>query len=87
MTAGFPSFEVMEAETMVPFFQSAETSNPPRASRPFTLPSFHWGNTAGRMEISPAWDWTSVSQMPAVMPRLPSIWNGGWVVKRLGRVL
>jgi hypothetical protein len=29
----------------------------------------------------------SISHRPAVPPKLPSIWNGGWTSKRLGRVL
>lgn len=32
------------------------------------------------------WLCSSISAMPEAAPKFPSIWNGGWVSQRLGRV-
>ena len=42
--------------------------------------------SAGSRWTSPAWLCSSISATPAVPPKLPSIWNGGWRSHRLGSV-
>src|ERR1035437_1372248 len=57
----------------LPSFQSISTSTAARAWSPFTEPVGHVFGSAGRMPISPAWLWSSISAMPAVPPKFPSI--------------
>ena len=45
----------------------------PRAISPCTEPRFHFGDTAGRITSSPPWLCSSISAIPAVNPRFPSI--------------
>lgn len=56
----------------------------PRAIRPCTEPRFHFGDTAGRITSSSPWLCSSISAIPAVNPRFPSIWNGGCAQNRFG---
>ena len=48
------------------------------------VPVGHAVGSAGSRWISPAWLCTSISSMPAVTPKLPSIWNGGCASNRFG---
>ena len=72
------------AETARPFSHVMSTSSPPLAQRPRTEPAGHTGGSAGSNCTVPAWLWSSISAMPEVAPKLPSIWKGGWASKRLG---
>ena len=48
------------------------------------VPLGHADGSAGSRWISPAWLCSSISAMPAVAPKLPSIWNGGCASNRFG---
>ena len=74
------------ADWRTPPFQTISTVKPPLARKPLTSPSAHSEGKAGSRWISPACDWRSISAIPAVPPKFPSIWNGGWVSKRLSCV-
>ena len=75
------------ADLAAPECPCQTTRDRPRTRRgraaPRTLPFGHAFGSAGRRCISPAWLWRSISIMPAVTPKLPSIWNGGCASKRL----
>ena len=83
---GPPRRDRTRAWRSVPASQAMSTSKPPRARSPLTEPRGHAaaGPAAGARRR--AWLCRSISAMPAVPPKLPSIWNGGWVSKRLGSV-
>ncbi|RAO31450.1 hypothetical protein PSN13_04013 [Micromonospora saelicesensis] len=66
---------------------SVSTVTLPRARRPLTEPVGQAAGTAGSTSTTPFWLCSSISAIPAVAPKLPSIWNGGWVSNRLARVL
>ena len=59
---------------------------------PLTLPSFHTAGRAGNkwmvkgawFTLSGEWLCSNISAMPAVQPKLPSIWNGGWASNMFG---
>ena len=51
---------------------------PPRQRNPFTDPRAHTSGSAGKRCTAPAWLCTNISAIPAVQPKLPSIWKGGW---------
>lgn len=59
-----------------PSFQLMSTIRPPLALNPVTLPSVQQAGRAGSRRIYPLWLCSSISEIPAVIPRLPSIWNG-----------
>jgi hypothetical protein len=66
-----------------PFSQAISvTVTPPRARRPRTRPARQALGRAGSSSITGApsltrCDWTSISAIAAVVPKFPSIWNGG----------
>jgi hypothetical protein len=51
------------------------------------VPVGHALGKAGSRCNSPAWLCSSISQTPAVAPKLPSIWKGGHVSHMLGIML
>ena len=55
----------------------APTVYPPRPRSPCTCPLGQADGSAGRTCSSPLWLCSSISAMPEVAPKLPSIWNGG----------
>ena len=97
---GFDSVAVSVAFTSLPSFHSISTPIPPRARSPVTLPDGKAEGSAGSRLMnaaSPActgvrlvgvaygsWLCSSISAMPAVAPKLPSIWNGGCASNRFG---
>lgn len=81
-----PSLERIVALASFPFFHEMSTSKPPRAHSPFTLPVGQAFGSAGIRFISPECDCKSISAIPDVPPKLPSIWNGGQVSNMLGSV-
>ena len=58
------------------------TVTSPRALSPVTLPASQSAGIAARRSMESPWLWSSISVIPAVAPKLPSIWNGGWVSNR-----
>ncbi len=68
---------VMSSSSACPSLQSAPTVYPPRPRRPDTRPVGQADGRAGRTCSSPLWLCSSISAMPEVAPKLPSIWNGG----------
>ena len=48
----------------------------PRAVSPLNEPSFHASGRAGRTCIYPSWLCSNISAIPAVPPKLASIWKG-----------
>ena len=69
---GFPRADTTVASTSAPAFQRRPTSNPPRARRPLTSPSFHESGRAGRNDSSFSCDCRSISAIAAVIPNDPS---------------
>ena len=60
-----------------------DTSKFPRATSPLTLPDAHASGSAGSILIYPMLLCRSISATPDVIPKFPSIWNGGCVSQRL----
>src|SRR5690606_15557871 len=84
----FTSFRgTSRADPSRPSLQAMSTVTPPRARSPVTDPAGQAAGNAGSRCSSPPCDWSSISAMPAVAPKLPSIWNGGCVLHRFGSVL
>ena len=79
------SVDRIVALASLPSFHAMSTANPPRARKPLTLPVGQAFGSAGSNSISPAWLCSSISAMPAVPPKLPSIWNGGCERRRRPR--
>gem|GEM_PF-6114765 len=73
-----PTEELIFAHASCPSFHAISTVKPPRAFNPETLPSAQPEGRAGNRWMAPVWLCTSISATPAVYPKLPSIWNGGW---------
>ncbi|KAK5635508.1 hypothetical protein RRF57_011220 [Xylaria bambusicola] len=69
-----PLFEVTVAVLKLPFAHWVSTIKPPRAVSPFKLPVGIALGRAGRMWM-PAWLCNSISVIPLVKPKLPSIWK------------
>ena len=69
-----------------PSRQVMSTVRSPRARSPRTEPSGQAAAGRAGRRAPPRWLCSSISAIPAVAPKLPSIWNGGWVSHRLGRV-
>ncbi len=61
---------------------ATSTVTSPRARRPVTEPDFHTAGSAGSTSMVSCWLWSSISAIPEVAPKFPSIWNGGWVSHR-----
>src|SRR5690554_276044 len=76
----------MVSPVTLPLLHVASTSKLPRALIPLKLPLAHASGSDGNTSMYPPWLCSSISVIPAVDPKLPSIWNGGWVSNRLGRV-
>ena len=55
-------------------------AGPSRARRPVTRPLDRTRGSARRSAISPSWLCRSISAMPAVTPKLPSICIGGFAI-------
>ena len=75
------------AEAARPSRQVMSTSRPPPARRPLhfsVLPNV--GQRRQQVDV-PFWLCSSISVMPEAPPKLPSIWNGGWVSNIFGMVL
>ena len=76
--------DVSVAETTLPSFHSMDTSMPVRVRSPLTLPDDQAAGSAGRRMISSGVDWSSISAIPALPPKLPSIWKGVCASNRFG---
>ena len=76
----------MVAVASLPPDQVISTEYAPRARRPFIEPSAQADGRAGSRCSSPFWLCRNISPIPAMLPKLPSIWKGGWVSNRFGRV-
>ena len=70
----------------IEFSHFIDNSYPPRARMPVTEPLLHTLGSAGSSVMMFPSLCTSISHTPAVPPKLPSIWDGGWASKRLGYV-
>jgi hypothetical protein len=82
-----PLRDVITALVSAPFDQLMSTMKLPRATSPLTLPVGTARGRAGRRWTT-LWLWSSISAMPDVKPKLPSIWKAVSgplsVLKRLG---
>src|SRR2546421_102777 len=83
---GAPAQDKMVACANFLLRHAISTTNPPRARSPFTDPFGQAEGRAGSTCRSPVWLCSSISAMPDVAPKLPSIWKGGCKSNRFGAV-
>lgn len=66
--------------------QLRSTPKLPRARKPLIEPVAQASGKAGSRSRHPTWLWSNISVTPAVPPKFPSIWKGGWLSQRLSSV-